>query len=46
MIIDKKIANILEAGTDVDNIAKNLIDAANDAGGKDNVSVVVCKVQP
>jgi serine/threonine protein phosphatase PrpC len=46
MITDKKIASILEAGTDVDNIAKNLIDAANDAGGKDNVSVVVCKVPP
>ncbi len=44
MINDDKIASILEEGTDVDNIANNLIDAANDAGGKDNVSVVVCKV--
>lgn len=46
MITDEQIASILEAGRDVDNIAKDLIDAANDAGGKDNVSVVVCKVQP
>jgi len=43
MITDEQITNILKTETSVDNIANRLIDAANDAGGKDNTSVVVCR---
>ena len=43
MISEEEIEHILRDGTDVDHIAIRLIDAANDAGGKDNVSVIVCK---
>ncbi len=46
MISDSRIEEIIKAGNgDVDEIANRLIDAANDAGGKDNASVVVCRVK-
>lgn len=44
MLTDGQISKILEKGQDVDEVAVRLVDAANDAGGKDNVSVVVCRV--
>jgi protein phosphatase len=44
MLPDEQISQILEKEKDVDHIAVQLIDAANAAGGKDNVSVVVCRV--
>jgi len=44
MITDDQVAEILKGGNNPDDIAKRLVDAANDAGGKDNTSVVVCKV--
>ena len=44
MLGDEEISKILETESDVDKIAAQLIDAANEAGGKDNTSVVVCKV--
>ncbi len=44
MLTDKNISQILTDHHEVDQIASHLIDAANEAGGKDNVSVVVCKV--
>ena len=44
MIDDERISQILTDEKDIDDIAVQLIDAANDAGGKDNVSVVVCRI--
>ncbi|MFC1816669.1 PP2C family protein-serine/threonine phosphatase, partial [Thermodesulfobacteriota bacterium] len=44
MLTDDQILQIINAHKDVDQIATQLIDAANKAGGKDNVSVVVCRV--
>ena len=44
MITDEEIEEILKDGNDVDDMTNRLVDAALAAGGKDNVSVVVCKV--
>lgn len=44
MITDEQIVQILGTEEDVDDVANRLIDAAIDAGGKDNTSVVVCRV--
>ena len=44
MLTDNQIARILSVGKDVDDIAVNLVSAANEAGGMDNTSVVVCSV--
>ncbi|MBW1805342.1 MAG: serine/threonine-protein phosphatase [Deltaproteobacteria bacterium] len=46
MLTDDEIVEILRDGEDedVNSIANRLIDAALDAGGRDNTSVVVCKV--
>lgn len=44
MLSDKNISQIIDAHHDVEQIATHLIDAANEAGGMDNVSVVVCRV--
>jgi len=44
MLTDKIILKILTDHHEVDQIATHLVDAANEAGGKDNVSVVVCRV--
>jgi protein phosphatase len=44
MLSDKNILTILDNHKEVDPIAAHLIDAANEAGGKDNVSVVVCRI--
>lgn len=44
MITDEQLEEILKAENDVDEITSRLIAGANDAGGKDNVSVVVCSV--
>jgi len=35
---------ILKGENNVDDLVKRLVDAANDAGGKDNTSVVACRV--
>ena len=44
LLSDEQITDIIiNGGEDVDGIASQLIDAANDAGGKDNVSVIVCR---
>ena len=40
---DGSLLKKLKDEKDADDIAARLIDAANDAGGKDNVSVVVCR---
>jgi serine/threonine protein phosphatase PrpC len=44
MVTDEQIAGILTGATDVDDIASRLINVAKEAGGKDNISVVVCGV--
>lgn len=45
MIPDTAIAEILGAGGSLDDIAVKLVDAANEAGGKDNVTVVLARVE-
>jgi protein phosphatase len=45
MITDEKISEIVTAERTTNSIAVQLIEAANNAGGKDNVSVVVCKIK-
>ena len=44
MLADKNVSQILTDHHEVGPIAEQLIDAANAAGGMDNVSVVVCEV--
>lgn len=44
MITDEQIGEILKEEKDVTETANLLLNAALDAGGKDNVSVIVCKV--
>ena len=44
MITDDQIEGIIKKGNNMDDIAKSLVDAALTEGGKDNISVVVCKV--
>jgi protein phosphatase len=43
MISEEEMERVLRDEKDVDQIATRLIDAANNAGGKDNVSVIICK---
>jgi len=43
MISEDQVSQILQSECEVEIIADRLIDAANDAGGKDNVSVIVCR---
>jgi PPM family protein phosphatase len=45
MIHDDDIANLLQSGEPLAQVAASLIDAANDAGGKDNVSVILVRVR-
>ena len=44
MVSDDAIAKILFAASTPDEAVENLIQAANDGGGKDNVSVVVVRI--
>ena len=44
MLDDNDIKAIVDLGEDVDSLASKLVDAANDAGGLDNVSVVVLRI--
>ncbi len=41
MIADPLIENILEQRTDLDTVSRDLLQAANDAGGEDNITAVV-----
>lgn len=43
MISEEQIGDIFRQEDGVDRIAQALVDAANNAGGKDNVSAVVCR---
>ena len=44
MIMDEQIKEILKDGNDVNDMANRMVDAALTSGGRDNISVVVCKV--
>ena len=44
MVKDEHIEVILNTGSNVKDIAKRLVNAALAAGGRDNVSVMICKV--
>jgi len=45
MVTDEQIVEILKAGNNVTDVANNLVNAALASGGKDNISVIVCRVQ-
>ena len=44
MISEEEMLKLLNSGGDIGDIANALADAANDAGGKDNISVIICKM--
>jgi serine/threonine protein phosphatase PrpC len=44
MLDDESISQLLQACDSLEEAASALIDAANDAGGKDNISVILAKV--
>ena len=46
MIDDATMARILSTERDVDRAVALLINAANDAGGGDNISAVLARVEP
>ncbi len=43
MLDDASIAQLLQSGEPLDATGQSLIDAANDAGGKDNISVILVR---
>jgi protein phosphatase len=45
MVPPDEMTRILGEETDVDALAERLIDSANNAGGKDNASVVICRIR-
>jgi protein phosphatase len=45
MLDDGRIADVLRQHTDVDKAAQALIDAANQAGGRDNIAVILVAVR-
>ncbi len=45
MISDEHILKLFQAASDPSSLVDNLVDAANEAGGKDNISVAVIKVK-
>ncbi len=45
MIDDAEIRNIIDAAKSSDQAVKRLVDASNEAGGKDNITAVVTRVQ-
>jgi PPM family protein phosphatase len=46
MLTDEQMAHIMLMESDLDRMAEHLIDAANDHGGIDNISVVVARIEP
>ena len=44
MLSDDEIRDFVTAGSDLDEICRSLIDAANDRGGVDNITVVLIDV--
>lgn len=46
LLEDQEMARLIAQADTLDAACKSLIDAANDAGGKDNISVVLVRVSP
>jgi serine/threonine protein phosphatase PrpC len=46
MISDEEIREIVDGEKDLDRAAERLISAANAAGGKDNITVVLARIEP
>jgi len=46
MISDPQIAHIAQSERDLDRAVERMIDAANEEGGVDNISVVLARVEP
>lgn len=46
MVPDDQIAHMLRTETDLDTAVEKLIDAANEEGGVDNISVVLARIEP
>ncbi len=46
MIVDDDIQRICSGQSDLDRASEELIAAANDAGGKDNITVVLARIEP
>lgn len=44
MLNERRIAELVDEGKDEDTVVCSLVDEANDAGGEDNVSVVLLKI--
>mgnify|MGYP000494038967 FL=1 len=45
MVTDPQIADILRSESDLDNGCERLIRAANDAGGTDNITAILCRIE-
>ena len=45
MVTDPQIADILRSESDLDNACERLIRAANDAGGTDNITSLLCRIE-
>jgi len=45
MLDDAALQRLLGAGGPLDRLGRSLVDAANDAGGKDNISVILVRVE-
>lgn len=46
MLPDASVEELLRAGGTVEEVCRNLVDAANEAGGRDNISVVLARAVP
>jgi protein phosphatase len=46
MITDDRIREIVSGEHDLDKASERLIAAANAAGGKDNITVVLARIEP
>jgi protein phosphatase len=46
MVTDEQVREVLASNDNVESAVKILIDKANDAGGRDNTTVVVVRVSP
>ena len=45
MLTDEEITHLLNQETDLNQAAEALIQAANQAGGKDNISVILAEIE-
>jgi protein phosphatase len=45
MVSDPQIADIMRNESDLDNACERLIRAANDAGGTDNITAILCRIE-